>query len=99
MTQYLSYEGLQKYDEKLKNWVRDQDSVLRQLIGNESVSTQITNAITALINSAPTEFDTLKEVSDWIQEQKILNTQISDKLDKIDDIEIISSDDIDSLFN
>ena len=71
--------------------MRNQDSVLQQLIGNESVSTQITNAIAALINSAPIEFDTLKEVSDWIQEQKILNTQISDKLDKIDDI--------DSLFN
>ena len=98
MTQYLSYEGLQKYDEKLKNWVRNQDSVLQQLIGNESVSTQITNAIAALINSAPTEFDTLKEVSDWIQSQKELNSEMSLKLNKVIDIEPVSSVDIDILF-
>lgn len=83
MAQYLSYEGLQKYDTKIKEWTQ----------------TNISNGIAQLINSAPEEFDTLKEVSDWIQEQKALNSEVSTKLESVPDVEAISSDDIDTLFN
>ena len=104
-TQYLSYEGLQKYDAKIKEWVQNKDAIiesnlqaLQLLVGNKSVALAISEAIAALINSAPQEFDTLKEVSDWIQGQKELNNEVSSKLNKISNIEPVSDVDIDSLF-
>ena len=86
MAQYLSLEGLQKYDTKIKAWAKQQDAEA------------INQAISALINSAPEEFDTLKEVSDWIQGQKEINTKISKRLEEFDNIERISDVEIDTLF-
>lgn len=81
--EYLDYSGLREYDAKIKAWIQNHQpeipevdlseiestlQELQNLVGNESVSTQIESAINALINGAPNALDTLKEISDWISE-------------------------------
>ena len=66
--------------------------------GEGSVSKQVSDAVAKIVADAPDDFDTLKEISDWIsthaEDASAMNTQIetnksdisklSDKLDKID---------------
>lgn len=65
--------------------------------GDGSVSKQVSDAVAKIVADAPDDFDTLKEISDWIsthaEDASAMNTQIetnksdisklSDKLDKI----------------
>lgn len=81
--QYLDYAGLREYDALIKAWIEahqpeipevDLSGIestlqeLQSLVGNESVSAQIEAAMNALIDGAPNALDTLKEISNWIEE-------------------------------
>lgn len=120
--QYLDFTGLAAYDEKIKQWVKDlpQDSYddtalsnavtsLQELVGDTSVANQIATAIEAVVNGAPGNFDTLKELSDWINEHgeaaaALVQTvaeqgqAIADVDAKVEAITAISGTYIDALF-
>lgn len=77
--EYLDYPGLKKYDEEIKAWFKAKQDIsinqiqqeidaLEELVGDESVAQRVQEAIAAIIDSAPETFDTLKEISDWIEE-------------------------------
>lgn len=75
MAQYLDFKGLQAYDVAIKEFITAAASTteldqavenLQLLVGDTSVESQITAAIAALINDAPSNLDTLKEIADWI---------------------------------
>lgn len=76
--QYLDYSGLQTYDAKIKEWVnalnsssaaelQDAIDALEALVGEGTVDDRVAAAVASIIDSAPTTFDTLKEVADWIE--------------------------------
>lgn len=69
-----------------------------------SVASQVSAAVTALINNAPASFDTLKEIADWIQthgnEAAALITRLGDAEDDIEELQgrmDTAEDDIDTL--
>ena len=77
--EYLDYPGLQKYDEEIKAWfkakqnisineVQEQINDLAELVGDQNVAELVSQAIADIIDGAPETFDTLKELSDWIEE-------------------------------
>ena len=123
--EYLNYAGLKTYDEKIKAWViahipevadqyddtevRQLISNLQQLVGNESVDSKIATAIANVIDSAPENFDTLKEIAEWInthgeaaaaliESVASLGKQINEVETKVDAIGSISSISIEALF-
>ena len=77
--QYLDYPGLEEYDYRLKNWIKQlnlaQSQELEEAINNLEIQVgegvveeRIAAAIANLVDSAPQTFDTLKEIADWIEE-------------------------------
>lgn len=76
--QYLDYPGLQDYDQRIKNWVKqlnidtsdeliEKIEALEELVGDEAVDERISEAIAKVIDGAPETFDTLKEIAEWIE--------------------------------
>ena len=122
--QYLDYTGLREYDARIKAWIEahqpeipevDLSGIestlqeLQSLVGNESVSAQIESAMNALIDGAPQALDTLKEISNWIEEHgeaasalvesvASLGDKINQVESKIDAINAISGTMIEALF-
>ena len=121
--QYLDYAGLKEYDAKIKAWIEalpkdepvDLSGIeadlanLKELVGNESVDAKINAAIEALVNGAPGSLDTLKEISQWIEEHgeaaanlvesiASLGQKVNEIDTKVDSIGAISLTSIDALF-
>ncbi len=76
MTDYVDSEiekvksGIEKYDDTdVKNRISANEKSIEALSGNGegSVKETVANAIAEVVNGAPEDFDTLKEVADWIK--------------------------------
>lgn len=123
--QYLDYAGLKEYDAKIKAWVEalPKDVVepvdlsgieadlaaLKEAVGDEPIAEQITQAIESLVDGAPQSLDTLKEISDWIENHgeaavslvesvASLGTKVEEVEAKVDAIGAISITSIEALF-
>ena len=94
--------------EDLEPRVSDLEDAVETLNGDAntagSVASQVSAAVTALINNAPASFDTLKEIADWIQthgtEAATLITRIGDAEDAISALQDRAEeieDDVDAL--
>ena len=63
-------QGFEKYDDtEIKNRIAANEESIKSLSGDGtgSVKDTVANAIAKVINGAPEDFDTLKEVADWIK--------------------------------
>ena len=63
-------QGFEKYDDtEIKNRIAANEETIKSLSGDGagSVKETVANAIAEVINGAPEDFDTLKEVADWIK--------------------------------
>lgn len=63
-------QGLEKYDDtEIKNRIAANEESIKSLSGDGvgSVKEAVANAIAEVVNGAPEDFDTLKEVADWIK--------------------------------
>lgn len=96
MTDYVDSEiekvksGIEKYDDTdIKNRISANEKSIEALSGNGegSVKETVANAIAEVVNGAPEDFDTLKEVADWITTHKTdaasMNSQINTNKDDI----------------
>ena len=82
--------GIEKYDDTdVKNRISANEKSIEALSGNGegSVKETVANAIAEVVNGAPEDFDTLKEVADWITTHKTdaasMNSQINTNKDDI----------------
>lgn len=53
---------------------------LEELVGDKKVATQIADEIAKIVANAPENFDTLKEIADWITNDTIGATEMSTKI-------------------
>lgn len=63
-------QGFEKYDDtEIKNRIAANEESIKSLSGDGtgSVKETVANAIAEVVNGAPEDFDTLKEVADWIK--------------------------------
>ena len=63
-------QGFEKYDDtEIKNRIAANEESIKALSGDGagSVKETVANAIAEVVNGAPEDFDTLKEVADWIK--------------------------------
>ena len=63
-------QGFEKYDDtEIKNRIAANEESIKSLSGDGtgSVKETVANAIAEVVNGAPVDFDTLKEVADWIK--------------------------------
>ena len=63
-----------------------------------SVVNTVEEALDKIIDGAPDAFDTLKEVADWIEDNRDEINQIQVIINQLNNIKAISNDEIDRLF-
>lgn len=85
--------GIEKYDDtEIKNRIQTNEQAIEVLTGDGSGSVKetVANAIDEVVNGAPEDFDTLKEVSDWIKNDTTgaakMASDIASLSDKVDNI-------------
>ena len=79
-----------KLSESLNNTIADLETVIGSDTGSSmrAVATDVTNAaITKLVNDAPTAFDTLKEIADWITGTHEGSTDAADLITSVSKLE------------
>lgn len=79
-----------KLSESLDNTIADLETVIGGDAGSSmrAVATDVTNAaITQLVNNAPTAFDTLKEIADWITGAHEGSTDAADLITSVSKLE------------
>ena len=101
-------EGLSNYDDStlsnrvgaVESTVETVESAINTLNGDAategSVAKMTADAVASIVNSAPQDFDTLKEISDWIgshaDSAASMNSQIADNASRIEQLESQISD-------
>lgn len=75
--------------------IDDENISSEKTFSSEKINSQITNKVAEIVANAPEDFDTLKEMSDWISEHQedatAMNTAILDLQNQIDNASIYST--------